>query len=277
MKWDKAKEELKQQPFLSKDRRPWLHIFLNSAQEAENTEFMSNINWPWKNNVDLENLMFPDVRFFNLQDTKEKKAHTVLFGIFNEYNGCFAAKIIQTKKGLESRIFDVYFDHTKKNKHNIAKDFLAFLCSDVYSKVPVTKETLKADYVGRYVWAKLGFKFAKNYWLKESKNSPALKLWEIARANLKRFLAVHNINESDLSSPIDALKDPIDFAQLRATKKVKSVILDGTNFLSDLVEMEVGKAFMLGDYRPSNQYIISMSRAHLSNIFMPYWNGYRIV
>lgn len=275
--WNKVKEELKQQPFLSKDRRPWLHTFLNSAQETENTKLMSDINWPWKDSIDLESLIFPDVRFFNLQDTKEKKAHTVLFGVFSEYNGCFAAKILKTKKGLESRIFDVYFDHSRVNKHGIARNFLDFLRSDIYAQVPVTRETLKADYVGRYVWAKLGFKFSKSYWLKENKSGPALKLWEMARANLRRFLIIHNIKESDLSCPINMLKDPIDFAQLKATKKVTSCVLDGADFLSNPVEMEIGKAFMLGDYRPSGQHIISMSRAHLSNIHMPYWNGYRIV
>lgn len=275
--WDKTKKELIQQPFLSKDRRPWLHIFLNSAQETINSEFMKSISWPWRDNVGLKSLVFPDVRFFNLHDTKEKKPHTVLFGIFGEYNGCFAVKIMQTKKGLESRIFDVYFDHSRANKHGIARNFLDFLRSNVYTQVSVTRETLKADYVGRYVWAVLGFKFSKSYWLKESKTGPALKLWEMAQLNLKRFLDMHNIDQNTLSRSINSLTDPIDFAQLKSTKKVKSVILDGTNFLSDLVEMEVGKAFMLGDYRPSNQYIISMSRAHLSNIFMPYWNGYRIV
>jgi hypothetical protein len=272
--WNEVKIELKKQSFLTKTRRPYLHTFLDAAEEVKNTTFMAEIGWKERE----KDFAFDGVSFYTLYDPSEKKSHFVLFGVFDDYVGCFAVKILQTKKGLESRIFDVYFDHRRQQRHGIARDFLTFLRDQVYNVVGVKREQLKADYVGRYVWARLGFKFDKSYWYKDNGQGKAVKLWEMAQLNLGRFLAANEMGVEDLGVKLEDLREPNDFAELQGSRKVPIQVMDGTGYLCDSAELEVGKAFLLGDYRRSGgEYILSRARAKLSPIFMPYWNGYRII
>ncbi len=161
---------------------------------------------------------------------------------------------------------------------------LSFLKKEVYPVVGVTQETLKADHAGRYVWAKQGFQFDPTYWYKDDNGKgDLLRLHELARRNFARFLRLHRLKVEDLAlrgrplSSLDQLQTPDDFASVvhRGGKKltIEPYVL---GVLEPATAMDIGKAFMLTDYRPhEGPYVLSKARTMFSTTAMPYWNGWR--
>lgn len=277
-KFKESYRSLLEDDYLSIKRRPYLHSFLNSAVETVDAGSKTPKWWPWVGG-EIGDLTFDRSEFFSLIDPGEKKNHGILFANFNNV-GCFAVKIVEEKNGFSANIFDVYLNHEKYEKHGFANDILVFLRNQVYPRFNVKREKLKADYIGRYVWAKLGFKFAENYWYKDGGQGKALKLWEVARLNLSRFMTQNNICLSDLGlNDLNELRDPVDFAnlKLKGGGKIKVEPQDGDKFMLNQCNVDLGKAFMIGSYMPSNSYIVSMARSKLSAVYMPYWNGFRQV
>lgn len=252
--------------FFNEKRRPYLYSFIKNAISTES-------------DFDLKPLSkIIGAELCSLKDPMEKKDHWILFGFFDDQCGCFGAKF--TKNNVH--IFDVIYDHSIGKKTQIAYNLLDFLKNEFYVKLDIKQETLKADYIGRYAWAKLDFKFSNKYWLKESGDSATFKLWQIAQRNFSRFLSKNNIDTSNLydcrnnmSIQLSNLQHPIDFSMIKGAV-INQDVLDGNKYVLPPKNMDAGKAFLLGSYLPEkNQYIISMSRAKLSNLHMPYWNGFR--
>ena len=231
------------------------------------------------------------VEFGNFVNAKDKTPHVILMGVFKKIGGdrspvgSFSAIIRRDRSGeLESHIASVYFDRSDPRLKGVAPAALGFLKNEVYPKLGVAKETLKADHAGRYVWAKQGYQFDPNYWFKDlGGKGPAIKLPELARRNFGRFLKLHDLKPTDLSlrgkplASLDELQTPDDFASV-VHRKGKKLTLQPfvLGILQPAAAMDVGKAFMLADYRPKGgRFVLSMARTKFNDAAMPYWNGWR--
>ena len=112
---------------------------------------------------------------------------------------------------------------------------------------------------------------------------PAIKLPELARRNFARFLNLHGLTAQDLTlrgRPLASLQDlrtPDDFASVIQRKNKKLTIQPFVlGVLQPPAALDVGKAFMLADYRPQGgRFVLSMARTKFSTTAMPYWNGWR--
>lgn len=225
-----------------------------------------------------------------LEDSKEQAPHLTLLGIVSRRDGTPSGSFsVAFKRGKDGRtishIHGVYFDRTDPALTGIAPAMLRFLRESVYPPLGVAKETLKADHAGRYVWAKAGFRFDPTYWFKdEGGKGPAIKLAELARRSFARFLKRNGLKPGDLAlrgkplASLDELETPDDFASVVDRRgralTVRPFVLGEEQAPADL---DVGKAFMLGDYRPGKGFVLSMARTKFAVDAMPYWNGYRDV
>lgn len=276
--------------------------FFNSLSSPQSITFAKEIGWQVRTPVQLANLArrFPlpmplqghvNVELRTFVSKQEKSPHMILMGILERLDdehtpaGSFSVVLKHAKNGeLESHIGAVYFDRADPRISGIAPAMLRFLKDEVYPVVGVTRETLKADHAGRYVWAKQGFQFDPTYWFKDvGGRGPPIKLPELARRNFARFLNLHGLAIQDLAlhgrplASLEELQSPDDFASVthRRSKKltIQPFIL---GVLQPFAALDVGKAFMLADYRPQGgRFVLSMARTKFSPTAMPYWNGWR--
>ncbi|MBI3289395.1 MAG: hypothetical protein HYZ74_07755 [Elusimicrobia bacterium] len=188
---------------------------------------------------------------------------------------------------VEGEIHGVYFDKTDPKVSGVADAMLAFLQADLDPVVGVRREVLKADYAGRYVWATKGFQFNPDYRFYDVDGQKHSQR-DVARSCLARFLKRHRIAPKALTlrgRPVLSLEDletPADFAELKRAngKTVRITPLVNHELLGAEADLPVGKAFMMGNYLPTDApYVLSQGGPHFGQKFardaMPWWNGYR--
>lgn len=276
--------------------------FFNSLSAPADIPFADEIGWRARTPAQLAALAreFPlparlkgrvRVELGAYVSGKEKSPHMVLTGIMKRLDGDHApvgsfSVVLKRAKGgeLESHIAGVYFDRSDPDLTGIAPAVLGFLSEKIYPAAGVSRETLKADHAGRYVWAKQGFQFDPSYWFKDvGGTGPAIKLPELARRNFARFLGAHRVAAGDLilrGRPLASLEDlrtPEDFASVKHRGGKRLHIRP---FVSGVLQppaaLDVGKAFMLADYRPQEgNFVLSKAGTKFSATAMPYWNGWR--
>ncbi len=303
-------EEVGKAPFLGPDY--YVRSLLKKARAPQASKFVDEIGWRAKSENELATLAarFPapkrargklGVELSVVEDPREKRPHMLLLGIFRAADGApvgtFASKIFHDKDGeLVAEIEHVRFDKNSLTVSGIGRAVILFLDAEVYAPLGIRRELIKADYIGRHVWAKLGYKFLEKYWLKDVGGGPPIKYWELARKNFARYLKRRKLNLKDLVvyqggkarplSSLDELVDPIDFASVRHKKgdtiSVRPLIGQDAKdryVLGDAVDLHVGQGFMVGDYTTDGKgdYIVSMARTKFAADAMPYWNGYREV
>ena len=225
-----------------------------------------------------------------LVSSKEPNGRAFL-GVF-EFQGKpagFFGYIVNTAKDgiMTGELHSVYFDKDSLPTSGIGKAILDFTGSILAPALGARREALKADYAGRYVWAKEGFQFNPKYYYYDT-DGKKYNSWELARHSLARFLDEYHIRVGDLrlrGKPISALKElitPADFALLehRQGRKVRVRPLVTQDTLGGETDLPVGKAFMMGNYLPTNApFVFSQGGPAAGNKFasdvMPYWVGYR--
>jgi len=232
-------------------------------------------------------------------DPKEKKPHIVLlFTFFIESNPKkpigFVARLIKKNRQeeIEAHGIGFYLDQTLPETKGISTYTRDFIDANFYSKMGIRKERFRADYIGRYAWAKQGYSFDTStyFWLGQRFKSPRKKPLELVRANLNRFLKLHKIKISDLVirnpgkperevKKITDLESPADFAYLFhfTGKTIRVSPLISENTLGSPANMPIGKAFMLSDPRaqPGEPYISSPMGTRFSDHSMPRWYAIR--
>lgn len=276
--------------------------FLKSLSAPAAMPFADQIGWKARTPAQLSRLAARfqpppalrgklSVRLEPVMSAKEKEPHLVLLAVAQRLDGdaagYFSVLIKRDKSaGLKAEVHSVYFDRADAALAGMAPAILEFLRRDVYPGLGVVKETLKADHAGRYVWAKQGFQFEPTYWFKDDNGKgQAIRLAELARRNFARFMQANGLKISDLElagRPVASLEDmktPNDFASVvhRRRKKLRTrpFVLGA---LQEPADLDVGKAFMLGDYRPRDgNYVLSKAGTKFSTTAMPYWNGTRDV
>ncbi|MCC6932246.1 MAG: hypothetical protein IT292_03210 [Deltaproteobacteria bacterium] len=206
--------------------------------------------------------------------------------------GCFVVTFFRDKKKLNvAKISTVYLNRDYISGSVYADALLDFLQKEIYPVLKTSREELKADFVGRYVWAKSGFQFAEKYWFKDAGcKKETMSLMEMVQRNFERFISKHSIKvnqlkivrdrKSVLIESIQELKTPADFAAVVHSqgKEIKVAALKDEGSLSKPEPMHVGKAFMLSNYLPEGKmFIRSQGMVNFSVTALPYYNGYRDV
>jgi hypothetical protein len=282
--------------------------FFNKALKAANASSVRQLGWKWNTAKELDSL----ARRFRLPkehkkvrltlhvgfSAEMKTANVVLLGVFRSQviqdspAGCFVVTFSRDKKKVNiARISNVYLDRRVLNGHGYADALLKFLKLEIYPVMETVDEELKADFCGRYVWAKSGFQFVEKYWYKDSaQKKGTMKLWEMARKNFSRFLAEHSVDVKQLKfsrdgedcrlKSVEQLETPADFASvvhIRGKKITLPVLMD-QDVLAAPEPMDVGKAFMLRNYQPEGKaHVKSQGGAKFAVAAMPYFNAYRKV
>ncbi|MDB5036547.1 MAG: hypothetical protein JWQ35_75 [Bacteriovoracaceae bacterium] len=287
---------LKGSEFLQDKKYPYLKKFLNSLVRPD-AGALKKVNWP-SINLDKVSSKFKygPIRLVTrlFQNKSENESNIVLvleFYLSNRLVG-FVARTIKKLDGERTAYGEgAYFNQSVMAVKGIIPTVQYFLDENFYRPLLVKVERLKADYIGRYVWAKRGFDFDPTYWFKDL-DGTTYKLLQMARINLSRFLKVHKIKTTDLLVStesrshsifsLDELKTAADFANLRHKRGFKIEIMpliggsiNTVTISAPLQKMDIGKAFMLSDYGPGKEFIKSKARVSFSAYAMPYWNGFR--
>jgi hypothetical protein len=266
-----------------------------------NQKFLDEIGFP-STERKLENLAKQfrldsnlKTHFYLMSDKREESLHTFLVGVVTNRKdfaplGYFAIKFKRNVDGdLESEVDGIYFDPENIDVPQKAATLLQFLKDNLYDSLQVKREILKADYLGRYVWARLGFQFNPTKRFindQKEKDRKTIFIIEMVQRNLARFLTLHKISKSDLIlnkkpvSSLDQLTKPSDFADLKhkAGKQISVQPYIAFQTFGEPQLMDIGKAFMVSDYNPAETgTITSQGRTNFSATAMPYWDGYRDV
>ncbi|MFI5362671.1 MAG: hypothetical protein ACHQ49_11930 [Elusimicrobiota bacterium] len=241
-------------------------------------------------------LPFETYFFGPLRSSRYEKAHAAYLGVFYKAGapaGYFDYVVHRAKDGaLEGEVRDVYFEKGDPRVSGIADVVLDFLSKDLDPLLGVTRETLKADTAGRYVWAMKGFQFDPAYRYYFDVDGKKVSTRQIARANFGRFLKRYGIPIKKLvlrGKPVkslDALTTPADFAEVVAAggKTIRLRPLVNHKILGDEADYPVGKAFMMSNYMIDGPpykppYVISSGGAAMGKKFaadaMPWWMGAR--
>ncbi len=227
--------------------------------------------------------------------------NVVLYGVVREQTtddveAIFSVKLSPNKKqddALEAAITNTFVKMEDRVVKNFADTVLDFF-GDLYSGLdrPVLRETVKADFFGRKVWAERGFDFSSLPWQKIGGQGEAHNLREIARLNLQALAQAHGLSEEGLSFerngqrvPLESfehLQAPAGFLSVRhAEGKIPVRPMDGWFSTRSPVKLELGEAFMLGTHCASQQELASgdFAKGHFSPPFsrlaMPYYPAER--
>jgi len=184
-------------------------------------------------------------------------------------------------------------DYVKTNLEDPAlagygKSYFPFYSKLIHT-LGISEERLEADWLGRLVWAQQGFLFDPSY-DGFTQNGKRISQLSLVQNNFRRFLAYHQIDFSDLRwvdkrgkhsviSSISEIKRPADF--LRLAHKDRKVLVRpyiDYNKLDAPLLLDVGRAFLLFDYRPDGSESVIVGQAGkplLSDKAMPIWVGVR--
>ncbi|MBL7666343.1 MAG: hypothetical protein JNM93_14505 [Bacteriovoracaceae bacterium] len=276
-----APKQLYGLPFI---QSKWSHDKFKRFQPFKDMAFLEQIQFPWMTQ-DALNGLSKKYKF----KTKKNKTVTIYLELMHDPN-IITKKLVKGKKqkvvkehvtmlatlfmgdeivGYTARNFThdqfgnlvgdtegMYINQELDEIRGIASSLFKFWYDEVYVKIPeLLHVTNFADYVGRYLWAKLGYQFSETAWFWDIDHKSTIKLVDLARANLARFLERNKINPNDLSKPIEELQTPADFANLvhKKGKTIRMQPLIGSNkndvILGPLDDFAIGKAFLLSDYR----------------------------
>ena len=295
------------QKLLSRDfieSQGYARQMLRALVPARNFDFMNEIHWACdqRSLSSLERQFIFAKRRAQLklrlgihEDSREKNPHLVVIGVFQNAEGAavgfFARKIKYAKDHLLCAFgAGLYFDQNFPRAGGVARAFMDYMDECFYRPLAIGRELIKADFVGRYIWAKLGFNFSQTYWYKDVDLQETMDLPEMARRNFGRFLQRNGIPMSDLLyfdggqkqkiNTLADLKTPMNFASIEhqggLTLAVRPLI--GFDLLGESKKLALGKAFMLSDHRPEgDEFILSMGGTRFSASAMPYWDGYRLI
>ena len=303
---------LKAQPFLQPSKHGL--EFLKGLTEAKPAAFLRKSGFTPRTLASLEAKL--GERFKGLPLTtklygplqsleKSKKAggavvfeeHAVFLGVFERDGkpaGLFSYVVAKDKKTgeLAAELHSVYFDKSDPRIAGIGDRIVGFLREDMDPALDVRRETIKADYAGRYAWAKreLGFRFSPTYYFYDI-DGKTYKGAELARRILRRLLAKNGMSVSDLrlgGKPVLSVDDltlPADFAELthRSGRLIRVRPLVNDEVLDAETPLPIGKALMMGNYLPkdkrSGPRIMSSGGKAAGRKFgpdaMPFWWGYR--
>lgn len=211
----------------------------------------------------------------------------VLMNIYNpegHMSGYIITRFINNDDAFEIYQEFIKFDSSVAEVKGVAEP-LKNITLDIGRKLGHTKETLDADWIGRYVWARRDFDFSKKSYF--MLNGERLTPLELVRGNLERFIKYHKLEDVALGLKTKDGVKPITISELNKPVDFTNVVaLDGTKLeikplvddhkLGDLTEMEVGKAFVLSPhYEEADQVneVISRRGVNMSDRAMPYWDG----
>ena len=235
------------------------------------------------------------VLYAPLKLVKEKKAHLVFFGAFylgHSPIGFFGYVVRKKERHLSAEIKSVYFDKSHASVKGIAASLMEFFSQVLSPKLGVSRETLKADYVGRYVWAKQGFDFHPTDRCHDI-DGLRYPTVVVARSSLARFLTKNNIAILELvlrDTPVtqlEELKTLEDFADLSHKDNLLVTLqpLVNQNTLGPATSLPIGKAFLMSDNRIKKEDIGPFVRskggllhgAKFPTDVMPCYNAIRII
>lgn len=166
----------------------------------------------------------------------------------------------------------------------ILKGFVQFE-RELIAQLGIPALEWESDWLGRWAWAK-DIDFDPGSLALE--NGQEVTQLELARHQLQRFLDFHSIQISELSwgfaqdlRPLHSLEElhtPRDFASLHHAQGRKILTAPYVDYgtLGTPAEMEIGKAFMLADYRPNPDQantVIQSDGVSVSDRAMPNWFG----
>lgn len=288
-------------PFLSKEKYPTAHQFIDGLEAAVGLPVDEIVEHGWT--PDFEKKLLQKVEEFRF-DQADHLALTMHAQVFTsaavgephralivqlydgrELVGVLAKRVTwdPLRRHLQGYLSTVYFQDTFYRPSGIAGYLQRFFDKVLYQPLGVKNEFLRANYVGRYVWAKEGFRFIDLVrWSQIKDPKLTLSYSEMMRINFRRFLAAHRIAVTDLNIPsLEVLTEPTDLIDVRHRDGLKLWIqpMLGSNYLGHPVEMTIGKAFMMSDDAPEDRESIQMvgglGRMVFSGRSMPPWHGVR--
>src|SRR5262249_29949061 len=119
--------------------------------------------------------------------------------------GFLARRIVEQRKKMIAEGKGVYLD---SDVPNLSNALIKFATSEIYPDLGVQVEIIKTDYVGRYHWANVGFKFMgkDKIWYKFRGRGPACSALEVVQYNFRNFLKKHSLKAKDLRLPLGKSK-----------------------------------------------------------------------
>ncbi|MBF0299571.1 MAG: hypothetical protein HQK51_12675 [Oligoflexia bacterium] len=246
-----------------------------------------------KNSLKLQLGLFK----INPADEHASKApHIVISGMFvNNKNvpvGYFARTLQKSDK--DKKVFS-YLDFIKMSPtflegKGITKSFIPFFEKEIFAKNAVKYEILEADWIGRLVWGEYGYKFKEDaYYLKNGQKIAALAFIQECFQNflnkhkipIEKLIIIDKAGNKKKITKVSDLQTPLDFVRLTHEDGTKVEIDTYIDFgvRGSKSKYDVGKAFLLGDYRKTSEDLDTIilptyPDIHLSNSSaMPNWMG----
>jgi len=226
--WGRARQSLLDLPFLNEKVYPWARAHLNDWTKIISQDIPMTSNelkqkesrFSFKDSSNTPVL----IRVFLFR----KPENMDLFLIIVPYRESgplvfFARRITRLRGKIIAEGQGVYLSSEGVPTPNLSRALMEFARSEIYLDLRVTAEVIKADYVGRYHWAKEGFDFMGKAKASYKYNGkwPSKSTLEIVQYNFRNFLKRNSLTLRDLNLPpsksrISDFTEAKDFARVSA-------------------------------------------------------------